>query len=86
MISDEDAVDPEKSFKYEEMKKILGEAIEQLKSKEKLVVTLYYYEGLNLSEISEVLELTNARVSQLHTKAIYRLRGYLSRKKDLLMD
>lgn len=86
VISDEDAVDPEQSFKYEEIKEILGEAIEKLNKKERLVITLYYYEGLNLTEIGEVLELTSARISQLHTKAIYRLRGYLSRKKDLLLD
>ncbi|MCK8823526.1 FliA/WhiG family RNA polymerase sigma factor [Fuchsiella alkaliacetigena] len=86
VIADEDATDPVHTFHYEEMKEILAKAIEKLKPKEKLVVTLYYYEGLNLTEISEVLELTTARVSQLHTKAIYRLRGYLSRKKSLLLD
>lgn len=85
VISDEDAPDPEQSFRYEEMKKVLGEAIKKLNSKEQLVITLYYYEGLNLTEISEVLELTTARISQLHTKAIYRLRGYLSRKKEVLL-
>ncbi|SJZ64735.1 RNA polymerase sigma factor for flagellar operon FliA [Selenihalanaerobacter shriftii] len=86
MISDGEAVNPERSFRYEEIKRILGETIEKLKDKERLVITLYYYEGLNLTEISKVLELTTARVSQLHTKAIYRLRGYLSRKKELLVD
>ncbi|MDN5330921.1 MAG: polymerase sigma factor FliA [Tepidanaerobacteraceae bacterium] len=72
---------PERYVEKEELKKLLGEAIEKLPDKEKLVIALYYYEGLNLKEISAVLDLSPARVSQLHTKAILRLRGSLSRKK-----
>ncbi|ADL13123.1 RNA polymerase, sigma 28 subunit, FliA/WhiG subfamily [Acetohalobium arabaticum DSM 5501] len=86
VIADEDAARPEQTFRYEEIKRILGEAIEKLKPQERKVVTLYYYEGLNLTEIGEVLEVTTARISQLHTKAIYRLRGYLSRKKEELLE
>ncbi len=65
----------------EEVKEILGNAITQLPPQEKLVITLYYYEGLNFKEIAEVLELSQGRISQIHTKAILRLRGHLSRKK-----
>lgn len=72
---------PERFVEKEEVKRLLGDAIDKLPDKEKLVVALYYYEGLNLKEIASVLNLSPARVSQLHTKAIFRLRGSLSRKK-----
>ncbi|MGM0470702.1 MAG: FliA/WhiG family RNA polymerase sigma factor [Bacillota bacterium] len=85
VVADDDAVNPDQKFQYQQMKEILGNAIENLKEQERKVITLYYYEGLNLTEISEVLEVTTARISQIHTKAIYRLRGYLSRKKEELL-
>ncbi|WP_422445779.1 FliA/WhiG family RNA polymerase sigma factor [Thermoanaerobacterium sp. DL9XJH110] len=72
---------PDTYVEKEEVKKMLGEAVDRLPPQEKLVITLYYYEGLNLKEISEVLNLSAGRVSQLHTKAILRLRGSLSRKR-----
>lgn len=53
------------------------EAIEQLPEREKLVLTLYYQEELNLKEIGAVLEVGESRVSQLHSQAIKRLRGRL---------
>jgi len=68
-----------------DMKRILGQAIERLPEKEKLVIALYYYDGLTLREIGEVLELSTARISQLHTKAVLRLRGMLSREKRSLV-
>ncbi len=66
------------------IKELLVEAIEKLPEKERLVVALYYYEGLNLTEIGEVLDLSTSRISQLHAKAILRLRGRLGRRKDEL--
>jgi len=84
LISDSADKEPDNVFFYDQMKVILGEAIDKLPEKEKLVVSLYYYEDLTLTEIGEIMDLTTARISQLHTKAIFRLRGYLSRKKDLL--
>ncbi|TYP59903.1 FliA/WhiG family RNA polymerase sigma factor [Thermosediminibacter litoriperuensis] len=80
-VAVEDNGGPESHVEKEEIKKILGEAIDKLPPKEKLVVALYYYEGLNLKEISVVLNLSPARISQLHTKAVLRLRGSLSRKR-----
>lgn len=77
--------DLEETVARKELIKILGEAIDSLPEKERLVLTLYYYEGLTLKEIGEVLDLSSARISQLHTKAIFRLRGKLGRKKSLLM-
>ena len=56
----------------------MGEAIARLPEREKLVVTLYYYEELTLREIGEVLGVTESRVSQLHTKAILRLKARLA--------
>lgn len=75
---------PDIQAEKEEVKEILGTAINQLPPQEKLVITLYYYEGLNFKEIAEVMELSQGRISQLHTKAILRLRGHLSRKRAIL--
>lgn len=80
MLSDSRQVIEEK-INQQNLKDILSKAIDRLPEKEKLVVSLYYYEELNLTEISEILELSTSRISQLHTKAIYRLRGSLSRQK-----
>lgn len=67
-----------------ELKETLTKAIENLEPKERTVVTLYYYEELTLKEISLILHLTEARISQLHTKAIMKMREYLSQIKDEL--
>jgi len=56
----------------------VADAISRLPEREKLVIALYYYENLTLREIGEVLGVTESRVSQLHTKAVLRLRGRLS--------
>lgn len=62
-----------------EERKNLAEAIEQLPPKEKKVVTLYYYEEMTLKEISLVMHLSEARISQLHTKAVFRMRAFMAR-------
>jgi RNA polymerase sigma factor FliA len=77
-IEDTDAPDPQGSLSETEMKEAIGEAIARLPEREKLVVTLYYYEELTLREIGEVLGVTESRVSQLHTKAVLRLKARLS--------
>lgn len=76
---------PSQFIEDEEVKATLAKAIEKLSEKERLVITLYYYEGLTLKEISLIMSLTEARISQLHTKAIFRLRGALSRIKSSLL-
>jgi len=76
------ADDPLNIVQDKDMQELLGKAIERLPEKEKFVVALYYYEGLTLREIGEVLELSAARISQLHSKAILRLRGMLGREKS----
>jgi RNA polymerase sigma factor for flagellar operon FliA len=76
-IRDDSAEDPVGAFESVEAKEILAEAIEHLPEREKTVIALYYYEGLTLKEIGQVLGVTESRVSQLHTKAVLRLRARL---------
>ena len=77
-IEDTSLPNPQSSLAETELKEAIGEAIASLPEREKLVVTLYYYEELTLREIGEVLGVTESRVSQLHTKAILRLKARLS--------
>jgi RNA polymerase sigma factor for flagellar operon FliA len=77
-IEDTSGPDPEVSLEKGELREALGDAISRLPEREKLVVTLYYYEELTLREIGEVLGVTESRVSQLHTKAVLRLKARLS--------
>jgi len=67
--------DPVLAYEIEEMKHLLAGAINKMPERERLVLTLYYYEGLTLSEIGEVLGVTESRVCQIHTKAILQLRS-----------
>lgn len=76
-IEDPEAPEPQSAMAQTELREALGEAIARLPEREKLVVTLYYYEELTLREIGEVLGVTESRVSQLHTKAILRLKARL---------
>lgn len=77
---------PEEQAEEHERKLRLAEAIGNLKENEKLVITLYYYEGLTLKEISSIIKVTESRVSQIHTKAISRLQSKLGRFKNLLFQ
>ena len=77
MVEDVKVKDPSQTFELEEMKDIIAEAINRLPERERIVVALYYYEGLNMREIGEVLGVTESRVCQMHTKAILRLRARL---------
>jgi RNA polymerase sigma factor for flagellar operon FliA len=76
-IEDTQGPEPQSALAVTEQKEALGEAIARLPEREKLVITLYYYEELTLREIGEVLGVTESRVSQLHTKAILRLKARL---------
>jgi RNA polymerase sigma factor FliA len=77
MLEDPQSIKPAEALDETEVREALAEAIARLPEREKLVVTLYYYEELTLREIGEVLGVTESRVSQLHTKAILRLRSRL---------
>jgi RNA polymerase sigma factor FliA len=70
--------DPVEMFESEEMRQVLADAINRMPDRERLVLTLYYYEGLTLAEIGSVLGVTESRVCQIHTKAIFQLRSRLS--------
>src|SRR2546425_1136387 len=76
-IQDPDAIDPAHAMDATETKDRLADAIARLPEREKLVVVLYYYVNLILREIGEVLGVTESRVSQLHTKAVLRLKAAL---------
>mgnify|MGYP006285172529 FL=1 len=76
---------PDTIVEKEEIKRVIIEAINELPEKEKKVLVLYYYEDLTLKEIGKVLEVTESRVSQLHTKSIMRLRAKLTNIKKGIM-
>ena len=69
--------DPQTQIRLIELKEIIAKAIDTLPEKERLMVSLYYYEELTMKEIGAVLEITESRVSQIHSKAVYRLRTKL---------
>ena len=69
---------PVGSFEVEEMRQLLAESINSMSEREKIVLTLYYYEGLTLAEIGQVLGVTESRVCQIHTKSVLRLRSRLT--------
>ena len=77
---------PESHAELSELKSILADAINRLPEKEKTVVSLYYFDELTLKEISAIMKVSESRISQLHTKAILRLRGKLTRHKSLLTE
>ncbi len=77
---------PEAYIEISELKDILGDAINRLPDKEKTVISLYYFEELTLKEISAIMKVSESRISQLHTKAILRLRGKLARHRTILRD
>ena len=85
-IEDEKSENPQTKIEEAEAKKILADAISKLSDRERMVITLYYYEELTSKEIGKILGVSDSRVSQLHTKAILRLRGRLSRIKEALVQ
>ena len=81
-IQDPGSPDPAKVVDATDLKDRVADAIARLPEREKLVIALYYYENLTLREIGEVLGVTESRVSQLHTKAVLRLRSKLAGELD----
>ena len=78
-------IEPENVAMEKEVKESLMKAMDALSEKEKTVVLLYYYEELTLKEISRVMEVSESRVSQLHSKALKKMRVYLGDSFELLM-
>lgn len=77
---------PEEALEKEEMKQMLANALQQLTEKEQKVVLLYYYEELTLKEISNILEVSESRVSQLHTKALNKMKQKLGSYMNIVFS
>jgi RNA polymerase sigma factor for flagellar operon FliA len=77
--------EPEKVYEKEEVRDLLASSLDNLTEKERMVVLLYYYEELTLKEISRVLEVSESRVSQLHTKALQKMKKILGIHYEILM-
>lgn len=82
-LADPRADDPVSMFENEETRYILADSVAALPEREKIVITLYYYEGLTLNEIGQVLGVTESRACQLHTKAVLQLRAKMSDVSDV---
>ncbi len=77
---------PEDAMQENELKEILNQSLDALTEKEKKVILLYYYEELTLKEISKVLEVSESRVSQLHTKALLKMKGKMGTYMGIFTD
>jgi RNA polymerase sigma factor for flagellar operon FliA len=77
VVEDVHSENPFASVKLQEMKQLIADTIATLPEKERLVITLYYYEDLNMKEIGNILGITESRVCQIHTKSVLRLRSKL---------
>ena len=80
-IEDTKSPSPEKTLEEKEQLEYLANALDMLKEKDKTILTLYYYEGLTLKQIGNVLEVSESRVCQLHSRAIVHLRSELNKLK-----
>jgi RNA polymerase sigma factor for flagellar operon FliA len=77
-LQDSSALDPQAMAEHGEARQLLARAVEQLPEREKVVVSLYYFEGLTLADIGRVLGVTESRICQMHTKAVLHLRTKLA--------
>jgi RNA polymerase sigma factor for flagellar operon FliA len=78
LVATDAAQGPEARVQAHQRTALLAEAIEALPQQEKVVIALYYHEELTMKEIGQVLDVTESRVSQIHTKAIFHLRSTLT--------
>jgi RNA polymerase sigma factor for flagellar operon FliA len=81
-LADAASSDPTSELEGQEMRGLLAAAINSLSEREKIVITLYYFEGLTLAEIGDVLGVTESRVCQIHTKAVHNLRDSLVERSE----
>jgi RNA polymerase sigma factor for flagellar operon FliA len=79
VIEDKNSPSPHDSFEEKERVEILAKSIERLKEKDRIVLNLYYYEGLTLKEIGQVLNVSESRVCQLHSRAIKNLKAEMQK-------
>jgi RNA polymerase sigma factor FliA len=82
IVEDVNSENPFASLKLTETKQVIAETIASLPEKERLVISLYYYEDLNMKEIGQILGITESRVCQIHTKSVLRLRAKLKSMLD----
>ncbi|MGI8874610.1 MAG: RNA polymerase sigma factor WhiG [Egibacteraceae bacterium] len=80
VLHDPSAADPESSYEDTELKALLADAVDRMSEREKTVVVLYYFEGMTLAQIGQVLGVTESRVCQVHTKAVLTLRTRMSER------
>lgn len=86
LIENKKSSNPAAAVNYKKIQERIKEGIKSLPEKQRLVLSLYYYEDLNLKEIGQVLDVTESRVSQLHTQAILKLRGKLKKEIESVDD
>lgn len=77
-------IQPETAYEQNELKEVLKDALELLTEKERKVIELYYYEELTLKEISSILEVSESRISQLHTRALQKMKGKMGKYMGIL--
>ncbi|MFZ3062186.1 MAG: FliA/WhiG family RNA polymerase sigma factor [Actinomycetota bacterium] len=82
IVEDENSVEPSKMFELEEMRTMLAQAIDTLPEREKTIIILHYYKGLPFKDIREIFEVSEPRISQIHSKAILQLRAKLEQLSD----
>jgi RNA polymerase sigma factor for flagellar operon FliA len=82
VIHDENAA-PSQEVELHERRRMLARAVDRLPERERLVIALYYYEGMTFKEIGKILTISESRVYQLHTQAVLRLHGYLQRDLEM---
>lgn len=83
LLSLDFAKQPEEKYLENEFRQVLKDGIDALKDKEKLVISLYYVEELNMKEIASVMEVSEPRISQIHANAIRKLKEYLQQEMDI---
>lgn len=81
-MDDRRSLNPHNAVNYKNVQEVIKDSIKSLPEKQRLVLSLYYYEDLNLKEIGQVLEVTESRVSQLHTQAVIKIKARLRREFD----
>ncbi|MBX6377349.1 MAG: FliA/WhiG family RNA polymerase sigma factor [Clostridia bacterium] len=86
LVQDTGAEDPFAAATLSELRRALAEAIDRLPARERLIVSLYYFEGLTAKEIAGILRLSISRISQLHSRALARLRGHLRHYREGLVE
>ena len=81
-IKDPRAISPHEQAYFTKVRRVLGEIIEKLPEKQRIVISLYYFEDMNLKEIGKVLDVTESRISQLHSQAVKNLNLKLKKRLD----